>query len=163
MKIYMRVMRTIQAIIIVSYIIILSAVAFTYINKYIYHKDYATVLDYSYFPIYDDGMSPIYKTGDIALIYTKDGTYNIGDIICYKYGNKYVVKKIDNIEGLKYTTKGNNDNLVHNINYGAIVGKAKFSLKSMYKIFKVMINPFVMVSILLFNFTNTYLHKTNKK
>ena len=34
-------------------------------------------------------MSPIYKTGDIALIYTKDGTYNIGDIICYKYGNKY--------------------------------------------------------------------------
>ena len=160
MKIYMRIMGIIQAIIIISYIIILSALAFTYINKYIYHKDYATVLDYAYFPIYDDDMSPIYKAGDIALVYTKDGTYNIGDIICYKYGNGY---KTDSIEGLKYTAKGNNDNLVHNINYGAIVGKAKFSLKSMYKIFKVMINPFVIVSILLFNFAITYLHKTSEK
>lgn len=163
MKIYMRLMNTIQVIMIVLYIIVLSAAAFTYINKYVYHKDYASVLDYSYFPIYDDGMSPYYKTGDIALIYTKDNTYNIGDIICYKYGNKYVVKKIDNIDGLKYTTKGNNDDLVHNINYGSIVGKAKFSLRSMYKIYKVMINPFIIASVLLFSVSISYLNKNSEK
>ena len=156
---YIKFMNIFRIIFVAMYIIVLSAFAFTFLNKLIYSKDYATLFDYTYFPIYDNGMSPKYNEGDIAIVSLKNNNYKVGDIICYKYGNKYVVKKIDNIDGIRYRMVGTNDNIVHNIELGAIVGKSTTSLKSMYKIFKIMINPFVIISILLYSYALTIINK----
>lgn len=156
---YIKFMNIFRIIFVAMYIIVLSVFAFTFLNKLIYSKDYATLFDYTYFPIYDNGMSPKYNEGDIAIVSLKNNNYKVGDIICYKYGNKYVIKKIDSIDGIRYRMVGTNDNIVHNIELGAIVGKSTASLKSMYKIFKIMINPFVIISILLYSYALTIINK----
>ena len=166
---YIKFMNIFRIIFVAMYMIVLSAFAFTFLNKLIYSKDYATLFDYTYFPIYDNGMSPKYNEGDIAIVSLtnvactcyniKNNNYKVGDIICYKYGNKYIVKKIDSIDGIEYRMVGTNDNIVHNIELGAIVGKSTTSLKSMYKIFKIMINPFVIISILLYSYALTIINK----
>lgn len=157
----MKFMNTIKVIIIIVYILLISIVALTYINKYFYKKDYTVILDYTYFPIKDDGMMPLYNEGDIVLVNTKDNNYEINDVICYKYNRSYVIKSITDIDNNKYITTGINDKISHSITYNDIIGKVKINFKNMYNIFKILINPFIIVALLIFNYTLSYFNKNN--
>lgn len=117
--------------------------------------DEINIFGYKAYAIKSDSMEPTIKNGDVIIIKKiPEEKLEDGDIITFKQNADIITHRISKIEeenGKKYITKGDNNNLEDSakITYQEIKGKKVITIPYLGKIMNILENKIVFLIILL--------------
>ena len=120
--------------------------------KYVANNPLPMPFGYGQAIVLSGSMEPALSVNDLIIYHQKD-QYKVGDIIAYQDGNMLVTHRVIDISKGMITTKGDNNNVSDGkIDTEAVIGKAVFIIPHVGGVIRILKNPVVSVSLLIFFF-----------
>lgn len=116
-------MKSFLKIITTIIVLILIIMLFANFSQILNDKKFPDIFGYSYIDLDNSNMEPDYNLNDLILINLDYKKLKANDVIIYESDNKYILKRIINIEENILYVKDNTENPTNDINSNEIVGK----------------------------------------
>lgn len=105
-------------------VLILTLMLFANFTQILNNKNLPNILGYSYINLENSNMEPDYYLNDLILMKLDYQKLRSNDVIVYKNNDKYIIKRVLNIEENILTLKDNTESPINYINSDEIIGKA---------------------------------------
>lgn len=147
MKKFYNILRSILVVFLVAVLIVF---IYIFISINILKKDYVNFFSYTFFRITSSSMEDVLNIGDLIIVKLEKKLF-INDIITYKNQNEIITHRIIEIDNKNIVTKGDKNKVKdESITYEEVIGKVVNTIKINSVIGSLILNPFVVISIMTF-------------